>query len=588
MGIRSRIFIIILSCLLLGISLAFIVAERDLSLGIQNQIETELSHQAKILTKAISTQSSSGNLIFLKSQIDEYSVASESRITLIDNSGVVLVDSDVSMDAVLELENHADRPEVLQAFKSGQGSSKRFSETINQEMLYFAILDTSSDKDRVIRISVPYEYLDTILISLENSITLILVVGVIVSILASLLAGNYMRTSLVDLEKVASEIGEGSFKKKNLKSLPVERSDEIGSVARNISSISTDLKNQISLITKQRNQFGSVLDGLGEGILMCDQDGVINFRNDFMLQIFGFDEILNLSIDDLNIPAITNMFKKAQKIGMFDDEFEIEDEGDSTRWILARMNKSKATKGMILVVHDITQLRKMDSMRRDFVSNLSHELRTPVSVIKANSETLLDGALENKKDAKIFSKAILHNANRLSEMVTSLIDLSRIEYGELKLVIKDIVLNDVVESVLLAFKNKAKRKNINLKFDRSTDIGVRADTQAVERILNNLLDNAFKYSPDDSDVEVRVRRQAAFVKVSVLDFGEGVSDEDQRMVFKRFYRTASARAHTQKGSGLGLAIVRNLVNNLQGEVGVDSRKGKGSEFWFTLPASEQI
>ena len=434
----------------------------------------------------------------------------------------------------------------------------------------------------------PYEYLDTILISLENSITLILVVGVIVSILASLLAGNYMRTSLVDLEKVASEIGEGSFKKKNLKSLPVERSDEIGSVARNISSISTDLKNQISLITKQRNQFGSVLDGLGEGILMCDQDGIINFRNDFMLQIFGFDEILDLSIDDLNIPAITNMFKKAQKRGMFDDEFEIEDEGDMTRWILARMNKSKATKGMILVVHDITQLRKMDSMRRDFVSNLSHELRTPVSVIKANSETLLDGALENKKDAKIFSKAILHNANRLSEMVTSLIDLSRIEYGELKLVIKDIVLNDVVESVLLAFKNKAKRKNINLKFERSTDIGVRADTQAVERILNNLLDNAFKYSPDDSDVEVRVRRQAAFVKVSVLDFGEGVSDEDQRMVFKRFYRTASARAHTQQGSGLGLAIVRNLVNNLQGEVGVDSRKGKGSEFWFTLPASEQV
>ena len=143
---------------------------------------------------------------------------------------------------------------------------------------------------------------------------------------------------------------------------------------------------------------------------------------------------------------------------------------------------------VILVLHDITQLRQMDSMRRDFVSNLSHELRTPVSVIKANSETRLDGALDDKKDAKTFSKAILHNANRLSEMVTSLIDLSRIEYGELKLVIKDIVLNDVVDSVLLAFKNKAKRKNINLKFDRSSNISVKADTQAVERILNNLLD----------------------------------------------------------------------------------------------------
>ena len=193
----------------------------------------------------------------------------------------------------------------------------------------------------------------------------------------------------------------------------------------------------------------------------------------------------------------------------------------------------------------------------------------------------MDGALDDKKDAKTFSKAILHNANRLSEMVTSLIDLSRIEYGELKLVIKDIVLNDVVDSVLLAFKNKAKRKNINLKFERSSSISVKADTQAVERILNNLLDNAFKYSPDYSEVELRIRKQGEFVKISVLDSGEGVSDEDQRLVFKRFYRTA-ARANTQQGSGLGLAIVRNLVNNLHGEVGVDSRLGDGSEFLVHL------
>ena len=198
MGIRTRIFIIILSCLLVGISLAFVVAERDLSLGIQNQIETELSHEAKILVKAIGSISSNGNLISLKSQIDEYSEASESRITLIDSSGIVLVDSDVTMNEVLLLENHLNRPEVIKAFEVGQGSSKRFSDTTNQEMLYFAILDSSNDKDRVIRISVPYEYLDEILATLENSITLIVVVGIIVSILASLLAGNYMRSSLVD------------------------------------------------------------------------------------------------------------------------------------------------------------------------------------------------------------------------------------------------------------------------------------------------------------------------------------------------------------------------------------------------------
>ena len=214
-----------------------------------------------------------------------------------------------------------------------------------------------------------------------------------------------------------------------------------------------------------------------------------------------------------------------------------------------------------------------------------HELRTPVSVIKANSETLLDGALDNSKDAKTFSKAILHNADRLSEMVTSLIDLSRIEYGDLKFVIEPIIINEVIETAISSFRNKAKRKNIDLVFHRHTDVEVQSDTKAIERVLNNLIDNAFKYSPEGSLIEIKARKQAGFLRISVLDFGEGVSEEEQKFVFKRFYRTAKARANTKQGSGLGLAIVRNLVNNLQGEVGVETRKEGGSEFWFTLPLS---
>jgi two-component system phosphate regulon sensor histidine kinase PhoR len=247
------------------------------------------------------------------------------------------------------------------------------------------------------------------------------------------------------------------------------------------------------------------------------------------------------------------------------------------------MNKAKSTQELILVVHETTQLRQMDSMRRDFISNLSHELRTPVSVIKANSETLLDGALDNEKDAKIFSKAILHNADRLSEMVTSLIDLSRIEYGELKFVIEEIVLNQIIESVVLAFKNKAKRKNIQVVFKRQSEVMISSDAKAIERVLNNLLDNAFKYSPENSTIEINLRKQGESIRLAVIDQGEGVAQEDQDLVFKRFFRTASARANTQQGSGLGLAIVKNLVYNLQGDVGVESRPEGGSEFWFTIP-----
>ena len=583
MSIRSRIFIIILSCLFIGLSLAFIVAERDLSEGLQQQIESELSKQAKILRQSFAESPKVNNSISLKSQIDSYSDASGSRITLIARDGLVLVDSDIGMDSLESLDNHSDRPEVIAAFNNGSGSSKRFSNSIQQEMLYFALLDTTSNPERVIRISVTNEYLDRSIASLQNSMTLIIVVALIVAILASVIAGNYIRESLMDLERAASDISDGFYKKKDLESLPVKRRDEIGSMARNISTISTNLKNQISLIAKQRDQFGSVLDGLGEGIMVCDQNGLITFRNDQIMEILGLDEIINKSINDIEIPALSRMYKKAQKKGKFDSEFELETGEDDTRWILAHMNKAKSTQELILVVHETTQLRQMDSMRRDFISNLSHELRTPVSVIKANSETLLDGALENKKDAKIFSKAILHNADRLSEMVTSLIDLSRIEYGELKFVIEKIVLNEIVESVVLAFKNKAKRKNIQVVFERQSEVTVNSDAKAIERVLNNLLDNAFKYSPENSIIQITLRKQGEAIRLAVIDQGEGVAEEDQDLVFKRFFRTASARANTQQGSGLGLAIVKNLVYNLQGEVGVETRPEGGSEFWFTIP-----
>ena len=583
MSIRGRIFFIILSCLFMGLSLAFIVAERDLSEGLQQQIESELSKQAKILRQSFAESPKVNNYNSLKSQIDSYSDASGSRITLIASDGMVLVDSDIAMDILESLDNHSNRPEVIAAFNNGSGSSKRFSNSIQQDMLYFALLDTTSNPERVIRISVTNEYLDRSLASLENSMTLIIVVALIVAILASVIAGNYIRESLMDLERAASDISDGSYKKKDLESLPVKRRDEIGSMARNISTISTNLKNQISLIAKQRDQFGSVLDGLGEGIMVCDQNGLITFRNDQIMQILGLDEIINKSINDIDIPALSRMYKKAQKKGKFDSEFELETGEDDTRWILAHMNKAKSTQELILVVHETTQLRQMDSMRRDFISNLSHELRTPVSVIKANSETLLDGALENKKDAKIFSKAILHNADRLSEMVTSLIDLSRIEYGELKFVIEKIVLNQIVESVVLAFKNKAKRKNIQVVFERQSEVTVNSDAKAIERVLNNLLDNAFKYSPENSIIQISLRKQGEAIRLAVIDQGEGVAEEDQDLVFKRFFRTASARANTQQGSGLGLAIVKNLVYNLQGDVGVESRPEGGSEFWFTIP-----
>ena len=415
------------------------------------------------------------------------------------------------------------------------------------------------------------------------SILLLIFVSFIVSIAATVSAINFLYSDMQDLADIASNIAEGDYKKGNLKALPTERIDDYGSVARSISQISEDLKNQIKMIAKQRDQFGSVLDDLGEGILVTNKNGDVVFANEQFSIILNIQELPSKNIKSLNFPALNYLFKRVESKKRADIEFEVELDDKSTKWVLGSMNQSKTTKEFILVVHDITQLRQLNSMRRDFISNLSHELRTPVSVIRANSETLLDGALENKKDAKSFAKAILHNSERLSLMVSDLIDLSRIEYGDLKLNIQKIDLDHFINEFISSMKSLTKKKDIEIIYEPSKNNRVKADLQALERIMNNLIDNAFKYSEKGSSITISTEQSANQLKVMIADTGSGVSDEDKVYIFDRFYRTASARASDNKGSGLGLAIVKNLANSLDGEVGIESRKPNGSIFWFTLP-----
>ncbi len=407
----------------------------------------------------------------------------------------------------------------------------------------------------------------------------------IVATIASLLFINFSYQNISNLEALASKIADGRTKKRYIKALK-EDSGEFGNVALSISKISENLKDKINQIAKQRDQFGSVLDDLGEGIVVTDQDGDITFENDQFSQILNLKNVSGQNIKDLGIKSLGYLFRRSKKRKRADIEFEIELNDNSNRWVLATINQSKTTKEYILVVHDITQLRSLDSMRRDFISNLSHELRTPVSVIRANSETLIDSALDDKKQAKIFAKAILHNAERLTDMVSSLLDLSRIEYGELKLNFEQLDLDLFFKRYIESISTLSKKKNINILFNPQHQGAINADFQAFERIMNNLVDNAIKYSEKDSQIIISTSNESdEYIKIMVEDSGGGISSEDKDHIFSRFYRTASARATDNQGSGLGLAIVKHLVNSLNGEVGVQNSESKGSIFWFTVPIS---
>ena len=585
MGIGSRLFLIIFISLGLGIFVSYIIAERDITDTFQKHIINELQNQASLIVEVVDEVDTIGDLNEADSLADRLGSASNSRITLILSDGRVIGDSDVDTQNINDMDNHINRPEVQDAFLKGRGWSIRYSDTVKQQQMYYAILDNNDVSPNVIRIAVPYVNVDSAIGSLNLSIILIALVAFIVTSIASGIAANYAYRSIADLAYATSKIADadGKARKKDLKALPTERTDEFGNVAQSVSQISEELKSKINLIAKQRDQFGSVLDDLGQGIIVADIDGKITYENEQVSLILNKNELVGKKITDLNIKSLNYLLKRAKKKKKADIEFEIELNDRSIRWVLATINQSKTTKEFILVVHDITQLRRFSSMRRDFISNVSHELRTPVSVIMANSETLVDGALDDKKQSKVFAKAILHNAERLSDMVSSLLDLSRIDYGELKLNIEELPINEHINKAIDSLKNLGKRKNISIMCSCSKGQIVLADKNALERILNNLIENAFKYSDSQSTINISTKKVNDHLEISVKDSGRGIPNEEQDFLFDRFYRTAEARATEEKGSGLGLAIVKNLVNNLNGEVGVKNAMPQGSIFWFTLP-----
>ena len=583
MGIRSRIFFIVFVLLTISIAITYVVAERDLNNTFKEQTLNELEKKANLLAISVGSLTRFDDINAADLFANELGSATNSRVTFIKNDGQVIGDSELDFDEISIIDNHGNRSEVIDALKNGAGWSSRYSSTLNQDLLYFAIQDNEDVYPNIIRISVPITYIDNISDTLGLSVLLLFVVVFIVSAIASGVSANYLYSNIQELANVASNISKGKTISDDIDALPTQRDDEFGTVARSISQLSEDLKNQIKIIAKQRDQFGLVLDDLGEGIIVTNKKGKVVFTNEQASVILNTENLFDRNIKEFDIPALNYLFKRVKSKKRADIEFEIEINRRTTKWVLGSMNQSKTTGQFILVLHDITQLRQLNSMRRDFISNLSHELRTPVSVIRANSETLLDGALEDKKEAKIFSKAILHNAERLTSMVSDLIDLSRIDYGDLKLNIVEVNLDNFIKSFIDSMKSVMKKKDIYIEYQPRHKKNIMADVQALERVMNNLIDNAFKYSPKGSVIEISTITNNNHIKINVADQGSGISEIDQEYIFDRFYRTASARASENKGSGLGLAIVKNLINSLNGEVGVSNRPEDGSIFWFTLP-----
>jgi two-component system phosphate regulon sensor histidine kinase PhoR len=327
-----------------------------------------------------------------------------------------------------------------------------------------------------------------------------------------------------------------------------------------------------------------------DGVMVVDDRGKILLMNETLKKEFlvksdpvgrrPLEVVRNIEVQEM----IDNILKGRKRVGMKELSILLSEE-KIFHVHATQIKHAEKTEGAVLLFHDITGLRNLENIRKDFVANVSHELRTPVSSIKGYSETLIDGALEDKEHAEDFIKVIYSNANRLENLISDLLDLSRLESGKLNLDIRKTPVKEFIEKIVIEMRKLALSKNINIKTDIPESIApMSADESKLAQCLTNILDNALKYTQEDGEVFISAFEREDSIDISVTDNGPGIPEKHLGRIFERFYRVDKARSRDLGGTGLGLSIVKHIVSEHKGTVSVKSTVGKGSTFIFSIPS----
>ncbi|MEJ2724297.1 MAG: ATP-binding protein [Deltaproteobacteria bacterium] len=509
----------------------------------------------------------------------------ETRFTVILPSGRVVGDSDEDPQ---KMDNHMDRPEILKALNLGRGTSTRYSVTLEQSMMYVALpLKKDTRMMGVVRTSMSAKSIDEALDRIQIRIFL---GGFIMAAFAAVLSFiilHRIKRPIDEIKRGAERFARGDFQFR----LPASDMEELAGLSETMNQMAGELQERINTITAQRNELEAVLSSMVEGVIAVDMEEQIISMNNAAAQIFHCDpqEAEGRSIQEaVRYPNLQKFVSEAlssstpveKDIVLYGDEEQI------LYGLGTPLRDAEGTRvGALIVLNDVTQLRRLENIRRDFVANVSHEIKTPITAIKGFVETLRDGAAKNQKDAERFLEIIDKHVDRLEAIIEDLLSLSRIER---QAETEEIPLNDgsikeVLQTAIQVCQVKAAPKHIRLDLSCEEVLRAKINPALLEQAVVNLLDNAVKYSNPGSTVTVAATTQDHAVLISVVDHGCGIEKRHLARLFERFYRVDKARSRKLGGTGLGLAIVKHIMQAHGGRVSVQSRPGKGSTFTLHLP-----
>ncbi len=580
-SIRWRIaipFIVLTLTIMLIVSVGVSYYARQAQI---TNLEKSLTAQALLISDALTfeIETGSSNPDQLDDLAKHWSDLLGIRVTIIDADGVVLGESDENRD---QMDNHFNRPEVQDAINYGQGSRVRRSPTLGYELVYVAVpVKVDGQILGVARVALPLDEIDAEISQLESTVFGITAIAAFLGIGLSMLIAHRITRPLVELTETALEMTDSGTAPPS----PKGHYDEVVQLSHSYHTLVTQLRDKIQTLELEQGKLAAVLTEMTDGVIIVDEYGQVELINPAAAKLFEVDE------EEALTQSLAEVVRQHQLVELWQ---LCQDTGDEQAIIMELLYQHRFIQSIaislgealpdkyLLLFQDLTHMRRLETVRRDFITNISHELRTPLASIKALTETLQSGAIEDPPVAEHFLERMNTEVDALTQIVTEFLELTRIESGQAPLKIKAAKPCKLISKAAKRLKEQAKRAEVNLETDCPEDLPeIYADSSRLGQVLSNLLHNAIKFTPEGGQVILSAVQKADIIEFAVQDNGIGIPVDELSRIFERFYKADQSR--TEDGTGLGLAIARHLVEAHGGRIWVESTEGRGSTFYFTIP-----
>lgn len=576
--LRFRIAVPFLLLAVFVFSILYMVLSNSIEDEYVSRISDETRSQARIAAYAVADARARGDSDQqVVDIINHFGGLTGDRYTLIDPDGVVLADT-VADPATME--NHAHRPEVEDAVSDGIGEYRRLSDTVGRSFLYVAVM-VPDESGTVLRVAVPVTEINRVVGDMGRSLVLAVLTSLALSLLASWLISGRLSRPLEALRVQARAVAGGDYSARVEPSTVVELRD----VGRSFNVMASRLEDVIDEREQTSLRLEAIMANLVDGVVLTDGDGMVLRMNAAAAGMFGTSEEEALGRPFVQVTRDHELWLVLRDalVGKKKPTATVEHGVErASLLITARGIDDDGERLGLVVLRDVTDIRRLELVRREFVANVSHELRTPLTSIRAMVETLEAGAIEEPGMAVDFLGRIVGEVDRLNALVEDLLDFARLEAGRAPLRLERMRIGEVVRVGAERLRPQMERARLDLRFEIEDDLPeMEVDVGRIEQVMVNLLHNAIKFTPAGGNVTVRVEQRKNRVYVEVQDTGVGIPEEEQARLFERFYKSDKARR--SEGTGLGLAIAKNIVQSHGGKITVTSAQGEGSTFTFWLP-----